>query len=333
MTRRRLSRLTLWWNAWRDRRHDLPAPAATGLSDTERRVQAAVNLTVRDLHAGYSRLAEPPKARLAAACNELETRSRPEFDRLALKAGRLQERVHLSGGAHWFLMSILSIGEAAFNLVVFGVFGENLLLTVLMALGVAFAIPLIAFQTGVALRQYEGARRVRWVVGGTALAAITLAGINWVRVTYLVASGADPSTTSRGLPIAYLLVNLVIFAAAVVVTYLSKDPEEGFMKAKTSMERLESEIAVLRGRLHELGEGLLHDIEAAHEAGHQAVAYYRTVNRRGRAAVPAYFDDEGAPNHRVTFATVSVPRFDQPALQEPPLVEPYGAEPQDRGNA
>lgn len=317
MKRRHLSRCALWWNAWRDRRNDLPAPEATGLSDTERRVQAAANLSIRDLHARYARIAEPLKSRLTASLDELTSRVRPEFDRLVEKTGRRQERVHLTPTAHRVLMAILSIGEAAFNVVVFGVFGENLLFTIMMALGVAVAIPLIAYKTGVALRQYEGARQVRWVAGGTTLAVMTLAGINWVRVRYLIASGADASTTTGGLPVAYLLVNLVIFAAAVFVTFLSKDPEEGFVEAKDRLEHLEAEITMLKGHLHELGEGLLHDVEGVHEAGHQAIAYYRTVNRRGRSTVPAYFNDDEAPNNRVDFATVTVPRFDEPPVPDP----------------
>lgn len=81
---RRLGRITVWFNAVRDRRHGLPAPAATGLSAMEQRIQGAVNLAVRSLQARYFKAAERLKARLAAAVDALGRHDRPELDRLRL---------------------------------------------------------------------------------------------------------------------------------------------------------------------------------------------------------------------------------------------------------
>ena len=312
MTSRRIGRLVIWWNARLDRRRNLPAPHATALSAMEQRIQGAVNLSVRSLQAGYVKVAERLKAALIAADDQLRRNDRPEFERLVEKTGRRQERVYLGPRAHRLLMGMLSLGEAAFNTIAFGVFRETLVFTLLMAMGIAVVVPLIAYKTGVALRQYEPkARKVTWALAGASVAAVTLTGINWIRVNYLQALGHSVGNDTT-LSISYLLLNLSIFAAATCLTYLSKDPEPGFVEAKNQVDGREAEIAGLRGQLNELNSKLVYDAKAHHEAGHQAIAYYRGINRRGRAEVPAYFDDESAVNHRVSFVDVTPERFDQP---------------------
>jgi len=312
MTPRRIGRCLIWWNARLDRRRNLPAPHATALSAMEQRIQSAVNLSVRSLQVGYAKVAERLKAALTAADDHLRRNDRPEFERLVEKTGRRQERVYLGPRAHWLLMGMLSAGEAAFNTIAFGVYRETLILTLLMAMGIAVVVPLIAYKTGVALRQYEPrARKAAWAISGAIVATVTLAGINWIRVNYLQALGhkaGDDSTLS----ISYLLLNLSIFAAATCVTYLAKDPEPGFVEAKNQIEQWQAEIAGLRGQLNELNSKLVYDAKALHEAGHQAIAYYRGINSRGRVEVPTYFDDESVVNHRVNFVDVTPERFDQP---------------------
>lgn len=312
MRLRRLSRLVIWFNARRDRRHNIPAPQATALSAMEHRIQAAVNLAVRQLQAQYVKAAEGPKARLTAATNQLERNDQPEFDRQVSKTGRRQEHVSIGSRTHSVLMTALTLGEAAFNVVVFSVFREATIFSILMALAVAVAVPVLAYNTGVALRQYEPlGRKLRWVLTLSLIAIATLGGINWIRVTYLRsrqgAAGVDDST----LTVCYFLINLSVFVAACLVTYASKDPETGFVEAKGTVEGRRAEIAALRGRLNKLASKLVHDAQLAHEAGHQAIAYYRGVNRRGRQDVPPYFDDEAAKNHRLTFVDVTPERFDE----------------------
>jgi hypothetical protein len=312
MRTRRLSRFVIWFNARRDRRHNVPAPNATALSAMEQRIQAAVNLQVRSLQAVYVKAAEGPKARLTAAVDELRRDHRPEFDRHVEKTGRRQEHVSLTSRMHSALMTALTLGEAAFNVVVFAVFREATIFSILMALAVAVAIPVLAYNTGVALRQYEPlGRKLRWVLTLSFIAVITLGGINWIRVTYLRARPTTIAVDDSTLTICYFLINLSVFAAACLVTYASKDPVTGFVEAKNTVEARQAEIAKLRGRLNTLAAQLVHDVQLAHEAGHQVIAYYRGVNRRGRLEVPKYFDDESAVNHRVKFADVTPERFDE----------------------
>lgn len=110
--------------------------------------------------------------------------------------------------------------------------------------------------------------------------------------------------------ITYLLINVAVFAAAVLVTYLSKDPEPTFLAVRQRLLGRLERIAHLRGQLNQLTGELRHEVETIHESGHQAINYYRMVNRRKRHSVPDYFDNDEAKNHRVKFVEIELERFD-----------------------
>ena len=325
MGTRRLTRFEIWLDAWRDRRHNLPAPNAQALGPAERKIQAAVNLTIRSLQDQYAKASEPLKARLTAAREQLRKVELPEWDRIVKKTGRHQEDVTLGAFTHHLLMAILSIGEGSFNVLAFAISGEATIFSVGMALAVTLSIPLLAFGAGVAARQFEPRRRkVWWTVGLSTVAILMLFVINQLRVSYL--------NDQRGLAgdapwfantMAYFAINIGVYLAAAVITYLSKDPDQGFVKAKRRVEAKKAKIAQFLGQLNGLAERLVHQVNMLHEGGHQAIAFYRAHNRRGRQEVPAYYDDDRDRNHYVSFVEVSAEHFDEePANHHAPRITP-----------
>jgi uncharacterized membrane protein len=304
---RPLTRTQIWFDALLDRRHNLPAVNATGLSSSEMAIQAAVNISIRALEQAHAKSVEPLKLQLAFSREQLLHVELPEWERLVAKTGRRQEDVAIRPMTHHVLMALLSVGEAAFNVVAFAVFGEAVILSAAMALAVALAIPILAHHAGMALRQYTPlARKARWATTLSGVALATLVAINQLRVSYLHAEGSQTSVAASQ----YFVINVSVFAAACLLTYLATDPEPGFIEAKRRVERRKADVAATSGRLRELARVLILEIDMHREGGAQAIAWYRGVNRRGRNGVPQYFDDANAPSHRVGFVDIHPDRVD-----------------------
>lgn len=302
----RLTKFHIRRDARNDRRHDLPAATARALSPSEQRIQAAVNLGIRALQKKHVRVAEPLRQKLKAAIEQLHNVEVPEWQRTVERLGRRQEQVTFGKWGHRLLMTVLTIGEAGFNVLAFAVSGEATIFSVGMALAVTAAIPTLAFAAGVAARQYEPkSRKLSWIAGSSTMAIIMLFVVNHLRVNYLRTTGASDSPWFST-TVAYFAINVGIYVAAAVITYLSKDPDAEFMRAKQRVEARRRQVAALQGLLNALTQRLLHEAKMYWEAGRQAIAYYRAHNSRGRGdQVPAYFTDDTERNHQVSFVDVT----------------------------
>jgi hypothetical protein len=198
------------------------------------------------------------------------------------------------------------VGEAAFNLVAFNVFREPAFYTVLMAAAVSLAIPICASVLGIWLRQWPEphARTAVKIIVVAATVVGAVVGINWLRAAYVAELAPDFAKAHPALSIVFLTVNLVVLAAAVVVSYLAQDPEPGFAEAKAKVDAHRIVIHALEGELEALAEEFRSAMELAKERGWQRIGYYRMVNRRYRPTPPAYFDNETDKNHRPQFVDV-----------------------------
>lgn len=297
----------IWWNARLDAQRQLPPSSATTLGDTERQIQATANMEIRNAWRAYSRKSQPRASRHAALKKALEQVYEPEYDRLCESTGRSDVLVYLSRSVHLALLAVLSLGEAAFNLVVFNVFREPAFYTVLMALAVSLAIPICASVLGIWLRQWpepkaRTALKVLLLLG-TLVAAVV--GINWLRAAYVAELAPDFAKAHPALSFVFLAVNFVVLAAAIVVSYLAHDSEPGFAEAKAKADAHRIALHALEGELKAFAEEFRSEMELAKERGWQRIGYYRMVNRRYRPSPPAYFDDGADKNHQPQFLDMS----------------------------
>jgi hypothetical protein len=263
-------------------------------------------MAIRDAEQHYLREADPLEARLSELREELKKIYQPEYEKLQQRMGRWDVRIYTSHATHLALLALLTIGELAFNLVVFNVFQEPAVYTALMALAIGVAIPLCAWAVGVWVRQWPPPW---WVTAAkivvvTAVVMAVLAGINQIRLGYLAEQDPKFTAAHPELTVAFFTVNIVILVAAAVSTYLAYDPEPGFAEAKSNVDRCNARIRTVAGRLDQLANAVRTEVEMAKEAGWQLMAYYRMVNRRGREQVPAYYDDDNDKNHRPAFVEV-----------------------------
>lgn len=306
MERKHNWKLWTWWNARIDGRHNLPSPEASALGETERQIQTATNLAIRDAEERHALKARPLEAELARLRKDLDEIYEPEYQRLQQITGRHDVQIYLSRPVHFFLLLLLTAGEMAFNLVAFNIYREPALYTALMALAVVVSVPLCAWFIGLWVRQWpppwwKTAIKLIVVLG---ILTWVLFGVNRIRVAYLRMLAPEFLAAHPELEWAFLAVNGIVVLGAALVTYLAHDPQPGFAEAKRKVDRHHAWIQGLQGRLRQLESRLHADAEIAKESGWQLIAYYRMINRRQRQSVPRYFDDDSNRNYRPEFATL-----------------------------
>lgn len=318
-------RVWTWWNARLDRRHNLPSPGATAISETERQIQTGVNITIRDAEQRFNARADPLQSKRAELEKALKEIYQPEYERLREKTGRRDVQIYLSRPVYFGLMALFTIGEAAFNVVAFNVFQEPAFYTVLMTAAVAVAIPVCAHLVGIWLRQWPQpwwATAAKLVVVVGVVVGVLIA-INRVRFAYLGELAPEFAKAHPELNLAFFAINILVLVAAAAVTYLAYDPEPGFAEAKAKVDWCNAAMRNIEGKLDQLANALRTEVEMAKEAGWQLMAYYRMVNRRKRVRVPNYFDDATDPNYRPEFVSVTVGQYHNgPAAQAPPTPSP-----------
>lgn len=295
----------VWKEARKDRSADIPAPHAIALSPTEKRIVATTNLTLKALQDQHAKRSRPMRANLDRTLEQLSKVEEPAWDQVVHRTKRTQEDVTIGSFAHHLLMSAFVLGEGAFNAVAFAATGEPTIFSLMMAVPLTIAIPLLAYKAGVAARQYEPLKRQAiWVVSLTGAAAAGTWIVNTLRVSYLESQHIGDTATWVPTTLSYAVLNMIVFLAATIVTCLATDSDGAFVRAKKRFERQKTRVSRLRGELAQLQDRLVHQAEMIRQAGHQFIQFYRAVNRRGRSGVPAYFDDDAVRHHEPEFAEV-----------------------------
>ena len=124
------------------------------------------------------------------------------------------------------LQATFAIGEGSMNLFAFYVFQEPTYRTVIMAAAVMLTVPWLAHVLGVQL-----ARSSRWtgplVLSAGVIGSIVVGGliaINYVRVVYLMELAPDFVARHPSLSLAFLMINLLVFAGSATVSYAMHAP-------------------------------------------------------------------------------------------------------------
>lgn len=166
--------------------------------------------------------------------------SKKRFDVMFGKVGRMPIRYV----PHWLYVvfaTLIFLGEIPLNAMVFQIFGENQVMTWVMAFVIGLSIPLSAHFIGIKSREHYPT--VNWpnvakALGFTTLIVVALYGLSTMRHDYLLAMKDELGLSSDLIETSYLFfwLNLAVFGAAIILAYLSHDPVAGYAE-------LESELA------------------------------------------------------------------------------------------
>lgn len=170
--------------------------------------------------------------------------------------------------AHIFI-GMLSFGEFAFNIMAFGIFAQPQLETIILSLGIGFAIPTVAYFCGSTLR--NEIRPMAMKIMGVA-SVLIMFGVFWVlavlREKYIEATETmnllNIQLSKGTLLWNFIIINTVFFLAIVILTYLSshKNPEaykkarKGFEDASKSLKKEGVDVDIIEKQLEVLKKKL-----------------------------------------------------------------------------
>ena len=145
---------------------------------------------------------------------------------------------------HWlyiFLALAIFAGEIPLNALVFQIFGENQVMTWVMAVIIGLAVPLSAHFIGIKFREHpNGIHWANLVKGIIGMAVITIAlyGLSVMRQTYLgefkEALGLTDTLVQSSFMFFWL--NIAVLGAAIMIAYMSHDSVPGYQRAELDLK-------------------------------------------------------------------------------------------------
>lgn len=236
--------------------------------------------------------------RLERSVTEFQT----AFQRYSAKKEELGRDVIIHFRRMWYfvILALIAIGELALNFQAFQVFQKPLLMTFLMALAIAMGLPTCAHFIGILLKQWP---RPVWKTAAlmllfTGVGVLCLAGINIARSEYLGIIDVELAAHDEVLESAFLMINLFVFATAVLMSYFAHDSDQDFENAYRACQtadrkchRISDEILHLGGDIDSLAIRRQSEEKLLQSIINELIYLYRGENQRKRkdAEIPKSF--------------------------------------------
>ncbi len=198
---------------------------------------------------------------------------------------------------HIYLIAFLAVGEFPLNTIVFRLFGEAEYLTYIMASTLAITIPLLGLFIGVHIRQSIPPLAGKIIIGLAIPISVgaALVSVSMMRNTYMSSQFAENPASADGNYLAYALfaLNLLVFCAAVVSSYVAHDPDEKLDNARKGLIFLDRRKNSVLKKLMRATTRINGEIKKAKSQVQQVrsrtteqVALYRQANMRARKLLP-----------------------------------------------
>jgi len=275
-------------NAIIDAKNNIPNRDDPNFSQFEQECMAMANNEARQVMAKYEPQLEVLNGKHKPLLKEYERISK-DYDAHSKKIERSEPSVELSRGKYYILMFLFVLGEVPMNTIAFSVFRESQVFTWIMALGVAVAIPWIAHAVGILIKRES----VPWWKNGIGVATLLLltigglAAIGYVRTEYLkdfsnVGENAASFAHSSFMGVAFVGLNLVILAAAILCSYFAhdKDPLLEHLHRKTN--QINKAMRAIEAKHNKIVTEQEQKINGIHQQTQENIYYYRKINQRER---------------------------------------------------
>jgi len=287
-------------NAKVDAENNIPAIDDPNASQFEQECMAMANTEARKIMTRFEPRLEILTGKHKPLLKKYERISQ-DYDAHAKKIGRTEPHVELTRGKYWVLMSILVLGEIPMNTIAFSVFRESQIFTWIMAIGVAVAIPWIAHAVGILLKRGS---EPAWknMVCVAALLLLTVGGlvaIGYVRTEYLKdlisSEGATESfANSSIMGVAFVGLNLVILAAAILCSYFAHDKDPLLEHQYRKTNKINKIMRTIEAKHNKIVTEQEQKINRIHQQTQENIYLYRKVNQRVRPdhGKPTSFEKE-----------------------------------------
>lgn len=193
------------------------------------------------------------------------------YDQMYDKLGRVPVRYV----PHWLYMIFalaIFLGEIPLNALVFQIFGENQVMTWVMAFVIGLSVPLTAHFIGIKLREHgDGFSIGNFLKAFSVFAVITIAlyGLSLMRQTYLGEFKTELGLTDLLVERSFLFfwLNMAVFVSAIIVSYLAHDAVPGFESLAQEHKYSRKSVAKEeRKRVSDLVRSSEQQAEALHQA-------------------------------------------------------------------
>lgn len=161
--------------------------------------------------------------------------------------------VYIPHWLYWIFAFAIFAGEIPLNALVFEIFGENQIMTWVMAFIIGLSVPLSAHFIGIKFREHvEGIHWGNIAKGSIASALIVAAlyGLSHMRQVYLDANkeALGLSDTLVESSFEFFWLNVAVLAAAIMIAYLSHDASPAFQRAEQDLKAARKRVEKLERR-------------------------------------------------------------------------------------
>lgn len=171
---------------------------------------------------------------------------------------------------HWLYVILaiaIFLGEVPLNAMVFQIFGENQVMTWVMALIIGLCVPLTAHFVGIKFREHaNGLSFGNTLKGLLAFAIVTYAlfELSLLRQSYLGENMDALGLTEKLVHDSFMFfyLNLAVLSAAILIAYLSHDQVPGYQRARDELKAARKRVQRLEHRrVDQLKSGAMHRAE------------------------------------------------------------------------
>lgn len=306
-----------WWHRWmvkrqgrRDGKKGIPGGEEMMPSLFENRLISQGKQLLDQIQEDYGDRIQKSEGQFNAAVERLRwnvDRFKPTLRRYHEKQHHLRRGVTIHIPKFWYFvfLILIVIGELALNFQAFQVFQKPLILTFVMAMAVAVGLPTSAHFIGIFLKQWPKPvwRTAIYTFVAMAVGVVCLSGINIARSEYLNLMDIDLMASDKVLQNAFLMINLFIFATAILVSLFAHDSDQDFENLHNNVEVLDRQCRktsdeVLRkaGQIDALTVAREAEVRLVQSICEEVVYLYRGANQQYRKdpSLPKSF--EAPPN-------------------------------------
>lgn len=145
---------------------------------------------------------------------------------------------------HWLYVVLaiaIFLGEVPLNAMVFQIFGENQVMTWIMAVIIGLSVPLSAHFVGIKFREQGGGMMIgETLKGATAfgIVAFALYELSLMRQSYLGENRDALGLTEQLVHDSFMFfyLNIAVFCAAILIAYLAHDTVPGYQRARDELK-------------------------------------------------------------------------------------------------
>ena len=287
-------------NAKIDAKNNIPSIDDPKASNFEQECMAMANTEARKIMTKFEPKLEILNGKHKPLLKKYERISK-DYDEHSKKIGRTEPHVELSRGKYYVLMTILVLGEIPMNTIAFSVFRESQIFTWIMAIGVAVAIPWIAHAVGILVKRGS----VPWwksAICVVSLLLLTIGGlvaIGYVRIEYLKDLTSTEETpmsfaNSSIMGFAFVGLNLVILAAAILCSYFAHDTDPLLDHQYRKTNKINAVMRKIEAKHNRILTEQEQKINRIHEQTQENIYNYRKINQRVRPdhTKPKSFENE-----------------------------------------